>query len=1050
MGILSIMNIKYLFSLYFLIFLTSGYVLADNPGDEVVVTEAVATEETSEDDGATESTDSSGEVVSSGDEEVVKLQKVVVTGSRIKRTDLSGALPLLVITKEDIDAGGFRNITEALQAVPAANAFNQNEQETNYFTPNANSLNLRNIGPSKTLYLINGRRTADYPVPYNNASNIVNLSTIPNGLVDRIEVLSQGSSAIYGSDAVGGVVNIITREGMDYSTVEAYASVTEHGNDMITNLTFTTGGFFGASSWTLGMDVSSVDPMYLSDRDGYNDWKDDPDYGNEYINPRWGAAMQFIPWYLGGGDAVTLSPEDFGYPCDSQDLSGGVFRLFSRDKPEVYGTTNYGGSYQGYACAYNRGANGGDSTTIVNERDDFTIMGTFTHNFDSGTQFKARLYHFNEEAYFRSSVSRYISVGSLIDSRIYQCMSLGCGVSDGPVGNDLVPAGNPVLRASYILRYFTPAMGEPFEARSDYEEDMTDLFFGFNGTLDNGYEWSVGANVTEYNSFFADSELTQKGKDYMAGVGMTEADGSTSVGWYAGDPCQHADSGMGGLLASFGFSNCFFPDRIYGAISEDLFNSWLVDDSVDAESYQYLIDGDLTGEFMAGNTPVAFNLHAEYQYQDYSVIPSAGRLDDEIYGGDDAIQIIQGSTRYGFGDRERFSIGFEAQAPISDKLEITLASRYDSYDDDSTSIGSRWSSMFSFAWRPTEDFLLRGSAGQTFRAPDMHYVYSQPSSVFSYGVDYPQCYANYVAGATSTGVIDPQDLATAASLCGFQGSYGNYHKTFQSGKKDLKEEEGENYSLGFVLNIGENMSWQFDAYHVYLENQVAQESNSSQLVAEGVCLYGQAFIDWYDIAENVPQRDCDLVTNNITRAVENFPGDNPASLTNIASITRSPRNNGYIEYVGADTFVNWRKETESIGDFAVSIGSTTIDHINYQADPYGDEIEFLSYYTYEPRSRQNMNFNYQYEKHQVSVNMTRMGHMNIVRNSTGGTVSNPHIITNVSYAYDFGPDFDTYVSIRNIDDVMPQKDGGYSYPFFANGYYSAFGRYVTVGLTYRF
>jgi hypothetical protein len=97
-----------------------------------------------------------------------------------------------------------------------------------------------------------------------------------------------------------------------------------------------------------------------------------------------------------------------------------------------------------------------------------------------------------------------------------------------------------------------------------------------------------------------------------------------------------------------------------------------------------------------------------------------------------------------------------------------------------------------------------------------------------------------------------------------------------------------------------------------------------------------------------------------------------------------------------------------------------------------------------------MNFNYQYEKHQVSVNMTRLGHMNIVRNSTGGTVSNPHIITNVSYAYDFGPDFDTYVSIRNIDDVMPQKDGGYSYPFFANGYYSAFGRYVTVGLTYRF
>ena len=133
-------------------FLTSGFALADNPG-EVVASSPETSEESSEDQ-TVETTESESEVVESsdGDEEVVKLQKVVVTGSRIKRTDLSGALPLLVITKEDIDAGGFRNITEALQAVPAANAFNQNEQETNYFTPNANSLNLRNIGPSKTLY----------------------------------------------------------------------------------------------------------------------------------------------------------------------------------------------------------------------------------------------------------------------------------------------------------------------------------------------------------------------------------------------------------------------------------------------------------------------------------------------------------------------------------------------------------------------------------------------------------------------------------------------------------------------------------------------------------------------------------------------------------------------------------------------------------------------------------------------------------------------------------------------------------------------------------
>ena len=94
-------------------FLTSGFALADNPG-EVVASSPETSEESSEDQ-TVETTESESEVVESsdGDEEVVKLQKVVVTGSRIKRTDLSGALPLLVITKEDIDAGGFRNITEA-------------------------------------------------------------------------------------------------------------------------------------------------------------------------------------------------------------------------------------------------------------------------------------------------------------------------------------------------------------------------------------------------------------------------------------------------------------------------------------------------------------------------------------------------------------------------------------------------------------------------------------------------------------------------------------------------------------------------------------------------------------------------------------------------------------------------------------------------------------------------------------------------------------------------------------------------------------------------
>ncbi|KAG1075430.1 hypothetical protein G6F40_017400 [Rhizopus arrhizus] len=76
------------------------------------------------------------------------------------------------------------------------------------FTPNAQVVNLRNLGPGYTLTLVNGRRPAQYPQPYNRDNNVANINSIPSSIVERVEVLTGGASAIYGSDAVAGVVNI--------------------------------------------------------------------------------------------------------------------------------------------------------------------------------------------------------------------------------------------------------------------------------------------------------------------------------------------------------------------------------------------------------------------------------------------------------------------------------------------------------------------------------------------------------------------------------------------------------------------------------------------------------------------------------------------------------------------------------------------------------------------------------------------------------------------------------------------------------------------------
>ena len=139
------------------------------------------------------------------EEEVKKLDKVVITGSRIARTQIEGPSPIVIISRDQIDREGFTTVQGVLKSLTQASGIVQNEMLGGSFTQNANSIDLRSLGPGRLLILIDGRRASDYPLPYNGQSNIVNISAIPLVAVDRIEVLSGGASAIYGSDAIAGV-----------------------------------------------------------------------------------------------------------------------------------------------------------------------------------------------------------------------------------------------------------------------------------------------------------------------------------------------------------------------------------------------------------------------------------------------------------------------------------------------------------------------------------------------------------------------------------------------------------------------------------------------------------------------------------------------------------------------------------------------------------------------------------------------------------------------------------------------------------------------------
>src|SRR5678816_3701688 len=141
-----------------------------------------------------------------------QLERVTVTGSNIKRTDTETASPVQVITRGDIERTGKQSIQEVLRSVTADGQGSLPSSFTAGFAAGSSAVSLRGLGVNSTLVLVNGRRMATYGLADDGARTFVDLNSIPFEAVDHVEVLKGGASAIYGSDAVGGVVNIILKD----------------------------------------------------------------------------------------------------------------------------------------------------------------------------------------------------------------------------------------------------------------------------------------------------------------------------------------------------------------------------------------------------------------------------------------------------------------------------------------------------------------------------------------------------------------------------------------------------------------------------------------------------------------------------------------------------------------------------------------------------------------------------------------------------------------------------------------------------------------------
>lgn len=198
------------------------------------------------------------------------MEEVVVTGSRIRRIDNETASPVVTISSEYIEKVGFSSVQDVLADLPQNSGGSLDQQQVFGFTPAASGVDLRGAGLGRSLTLMDGKRLPKYPIPAGGTDNFVDTSNIPLGAIERIEVLTSGGSAIYGSDAMGGVVNVILKESFEGVEIKGRLGDTDHGGGQHTNVSLVAGHVTENSNLMFFLENDEKDSVKASQRNNFN------------------------------------------------------------------------------------------------------------------------------------------------------------------------------------------------------------------------------------------------------------------------------------------------------------------------------------------------------------------------------------------------------------------------------------------------------------------------------------------------------------------------------------------------------------------------------------------------------------------------------------------------------------------------------------------------------------------------------------------------------------------------------------------------------------
>lgn len=721
--------------------------------------------------------------VFAAEEEEVKEEKIMILGSRIRRTEFVSESPVTVMEAEAFELSGIVNTEDLLntlpQAVPGLDRTSNNPGN------GIATVDLRGLGSNRTLILINGSRA----LPATQGGT-VDINSIPTSMIERVEVLTGGASAVYGSDAVAGVVNFILKDDFEGVAVNVSFQRAAEGDAAQFTTDFTLGGNFdgGKGNVTFNMSVTSRDQVLQGDRGLALFAQRDTTHTNGNVVLTNGGSSGVPGTSIFSGSYCPEDADGNPIPGGFSPIScGSVFNSDGSLRPfETAGNDN---DFYNYAPT--------NFLQLPQERQQSTVAGHYE-------------WADGHEIYGRAMFTRSVVDQQLAPTPIFQS------------GTQFTLDGSPFINTA-AQQVLSDNFGDGIDTDGDGIDDTATAFvrrrlvevgprFANNQRTSYQFKWGARGDIGDtnfyYDVYYQDGELSanetqlgnvNRGRFAQALLLDLNADP-------AGGVCQNTSAN--GSTTGCAPINIFGPGNISAAGAAFINTAVATISESTQKVFNASIGGDSEELFELPGGAIGFVVGTEYIENTGDFRPSQDVAASTIAG-------FNGSPPTG-GSYDVTSYFAEFQLPIIDDLNVSLAFR----SSDFSTVGNVSNFKASVGYSPIDMVYLRASFNTAIRAPSIAELFAPVSEGFPGSNDPCSADATVQDSATSaicaaTGVPGNVIFSPAINLAAGQV------RSLSGGNELLTEEEATTQTFGIVLTPMDNLSISLDYFDIEMEDQIA-------------------------------------------------------------------------------------------------------------------------------------------------------------------------------------------------------------------------------------